>query len=1181
MDSSVTSFVPRMVACVAVVLVAGFACSAGELTRELVWSTPIKGGVGSSPVPYPSAAAGAPAAAADSVVVTGGANQVVRLDAKGRMMFEYDLGDSIGAVPAVGDVDGDGEVEIVAGTVRGHIVCLTGDGELKWSQEVRQRFEGYACVVLAPRLTGAGCDVLLNSPDGWLTCLGPRGEHRWVFRVAEPGNISPPAAADLNGDGRNEYVCGIDAERIIAITDDGHLWWEFAEPENFGRCHAVIADADRDGKPEVFMLKNAADSTLHCLDAATGRLLWAAPIAAKSFCPVSVTDINDDGYDEILVGTKYNQLLAFTHTGEQMWMQTMGGNGIFWSSAVADIDGDGALEIVVGIRQSALDGSSLCVLNTRGDLLGAYPQEGEANVAAMVADLDRDGLLEVISCSRDKVFAYHFGNPAKGGRVLWPCYRGNSYLNGNVLPARAAKGAGPSQPRALRRAQGKLAVLHDRGASAGRLLPETFEPILGDTPVEATWATPTPAQGYVEVTLTAPRGIRLTQAFRTSPDKRSVEVLLPFRHAGRYAIEARLLDTEQSRTLMADTRQVAFEPLAAERRMVEAALASIPPASPAMAASAPQLAAELERRRAGLSAMLATLRARVESIPADEDFPQTVLDAAAKLRAQVGRELAFAEFARKVAATAPETAFVVWPDANPWDNADPRDELPGTVVGAQQAAPLPTSAWTYGNQREDFCLNLVSLGPEPFSVRVEPADLTGPDGAKAPWQDHLTLLQVVWMPTRFGGEIPDMLPAMNPGRTVQLAPGGFAQVWLVVDTKDLAPGEWHLNLRFQSLTHSAASADATLSLDVLPVALPYPYPWKLCNWAWPTAFPQPLRDRVIESLISHGSNVLYAPAPSRACDEQGNLVGEVDWSQLDELVAKAKAGDPFLFFTSLPLNAPPGVAQDSDAWKKAFKAWMGEFVAHLASIGIGYRDFAFYPVDEPGNSGHTGIEQLIAAAKVLREADPQAPIYADPAGGAYPTEWIRELDPWVDVWAPASGLSSRADIREIISTRSRRTGRSRHVWMYDAVGNVRALSPLDFYRRQPWVALRNGARGSGFWVYSYSNLWGMGTANEPDYGTVAIDRTDVVESRRWRATHDGIQDVTAVVLLDDAIANAEKSGVAGALVEKAKAARAAAVAAMAPESDYEAELPLQVLQRSRRQVADALLMLRDAIAAKE
>lgn len=1137
------SFV-MLVLIVVVGLAPTLGAAAAELPRTIVWSTQLAGGA-ATPVPYPTA--GGP----DSVVCAGG-KDVVRLGGKGQVIFTYDMGDYLGGMAACADIDGDGQTEIAAATVRGHVAALTGEGKAKWTYDTGHPFGDFANVVLAGK-SGGGCDVLIGGKDGYLVCLDGKGKPRWTFRVARPGHISSPAAGDINGDGRIEYVCGIDAERVLAISDDGHLLWEFAGPEEFGREVAVIADADQNGKPEVYILKAGATSAVFCLDGASGKLHWMVPIPSKCYCSLSVADINGDGFGEVLAGTKYNDVIAYSHTGRTLWQRRLGGTGIYSGPAVGDIDGDGKLEIVTSVRQADIDGNSLFVLDAGGNVLGAYPQEGEGECAEVIADIDGDGLLEVMSRSRDKVWAYRFGNPRQAGKVLWPCARGNAALTGCQL----------------RLPQGPPTRVEAAAARAAALLPRKIEGILGDTVLTGAWTVDTPAAGCLEVTLTDPGGDRLTQAFRTAADRQSVEIVLPFGRGGKYTITARLLDTAQGRVLAQESRQYDYQPLAAEGQMVAAALKKSAAAHASLPATA-LAAAELERRRAGLDAALATLKARLAAVPPGERTPQLLLTDAAALRAQAAREEQFADFARRVAASTPDLQFVAWQDADPWDYADPRDELP-------QAAPAAVAfaAWAYGSQKEDFCLNLVGLAPEPFEVRVEPADLVGPGGAKAPWEKHLQLLQVVWMPTTLHSTpVPDMLPEMNTGRTVQVAPGSFAQVWLVVDTKDLAPGAWAVNLHLQSLTMAAGAVDVNLNLEVLPVALPYPYPWKMCNWAWPTSFAEPLRGRIIDNLVSHGSNVIYAPTPSNTCDAQGNLTGTVDWSDLDALVARAKPGDPFLFFGSLPLSGPAGMPQDSPIWKQAHKAWMREFVAHLASIGVDRRHFAFYPVDEPGNSGHTGIEQLIAAAKVLREADPQAPIYADPAGGAYTIEWIKELDPWVDVWAPASGLSSRPEFHEVISTRNRQ------VWMYDAPGNVRMLDTLGFYRRQPWSALKNGARGSGFWVYYQSNLWDVGPTKEPDYGTVYIDRDTVVDSRRWRAAHDGVQDVTAVLLLDDAIAQAQEAGVESGLRAEVETTRDKVVAEVtAGEEDN--QLSWELLQQGRKQIADALVGLRRAIAVKQ
>ncbi len=1141
-----------------VLLTAALAAQASDLPRTVVWHVALKaqpnagtysGAV--SPVPYPSAEQ------ADSVVVTSDRN-LVRIDGKGSIVFNCDLGDRIESMAGCGDVDGDGQAEIVGGTVRGHLVCLSGEGKVKWTCEARHPFTDWACAVISARRRGVA-DILIKGSDGWLTCVDGKGHFRWSFRVAVGGEISSPAVADLNGDGEPEYVAGIQGG-ILAITSEGRLMWQYASQEEFARQVAVVADADRDDTPEVYMLMNGATSAVYCLDGPTGKLRWRFPIPAKCYCALLVADINGDGYGEILAGTKYNDVIAISRSGQQLWKTTLGGTGMFYTPVVADVDGDGRLEIVVSVRAADIQGNSLFVLDTAGKVLGSYPQGGQGNSARVVADFDHDGLLEVVSSSADTVWAYRFGNPMKAGAALWPCFRATAEQTGCQLPMKAVKVAAHRPP----------------AVPKGQLLPKTFDAVLGDTRITATWNSASPVLTYVEVAVTNPDGKRSTQYFAPKAGQNSAEVVVTFSHSGRYGIEARLVDGETGRALLEDAREIAYVPLATERRMLAAALESTSGKAASLAAAAPQIGAELDRRRATLMAKLESLQTRVKAVPADAEFPLEVIAAAEALRGQIAREESFAALACEVAVSSPQMLFGVWQDPHPWDCVDPRDELP-----AQAADKVEYAAWAYGNQKEDFCWSLIGFNPDPFSVRVEPGDLVGPAGAKEPWEKHLSLMQVEWMPSvHQPAQVPDMLPLMNTGRTLQLAPGSFAQVWMVLDTKGLAAGKWTVPLHFQSLTMAAAAVDVTLTAEVLPIELPFPYPWKMCNWASPANFHEPLRSIAIEDLISHGSNVFYAPIPVRACDAEGRLVGTADWSELDSLVADVKPVTPFLWFSSLPLTALAGMSQDSPAYKQAYKAWMQEFVAHLASIGITYRDFAFYPVDEPGNAGHTGIEQLIAAAKKLREADPQAPIYADPAGGAYPVEWIKELDPWVDVWQPASQLSSRKDLHEIMATRGRQ------IWIYNGPVDVRTMDAFGFYRRQPWVALRDGASGSGIWVYSYSdpwgNMWGVGP-HEPNYGTAAVERTRVVETRRWRAAHDGVQDATGVVLLDNAIADAERAGVAQALVDEAKRVRSAAVLAIAGPPgapDTEAQVSFDGWQHQRRLIADATFELRNAIAAK-
>jgi hypothetical protein len=135
---------------------------------------------------------------------------------------------------------------------------------------------------------------------------------------------------------------------------------------------------------------------VYVLDGATGLLHVQIPMAVDHLTTPAIGDIDGDGYVDVVTALPGDEapaadrgpLVAFGHDGTVLWQSAGPNISAGQAVALADLDNDGDVEILVGNLVFDHDGGLIATLPDP-----AYYYGGRATVAA---DLDDDGDLEII-----------------------------------------------------------------------------------------------------------------------------------------------------------------------------------------------------------------------------------------------------------------------------------------------------------------------------------------------------------------------------------------------------------------------------------------------------------------------------------------------------------------------------------------------------------------------------------------------------------------------------------------------------------------------------------------------------------------------------------------------------------------------------------------------------------------
>jgi hypothetical protein len=342
--------------------------------------------------------------------------------------------------PALTDLDGDGWPEIVVGSEAGKLYAWHADGR---EMEGFPRDLGYKLWASPTVIDGTGIaiggyeqmyvlDARGQAMEGWpqpvsgwpdataayapgllaVTTLTPGDPSQgWIYAWREDGTLLPGFPVELARDS--------DSSPALADLDGNGRWW-MVFGDDAGWLHVLdTAGRERAGFPVRTLGPKPGPTPTPHPPGGNVYSLEASP---------AVADLDGDGRMEIAIGSWDGRMYLWDDAGALLpgWPVEVG-DQIISSAALVDLDDDARLDIVVGSKDGHLYGWTAA-----GVLLPGFPYDLRHSVfsSPWIGDLEDDGRADIVVGANNGLHVLRDVGPL--GRAAWPMFHRDEQNTGAI-----------------------------------------------------------------------------------------------------------------------------------------------------------------------------------------------------------------------------------------------------------------------------------------------------------------------------------------------------------------------------------------------------------------------------------------------------------------------------------------------------------------------------------------------------------------------------------------------------------------------------------------------------------------------------------------------------------------------------------------------------------------------------